>query len=74
MRKHTTFTLCAYHADYFAGIGRYRLAEVFCEGGPAQGRSCTGKRCRVRPGSDIFGATATDDVADSWVRDWAVNR
>jgi len=73
MRKHTRFELCDAHASWQAD-GRTRLAEMFCEGGPGHGRSCTPHPCRIWPGSDLFAPTATDDVAADWVRCWAVNQ
>lgn len=74
MRKQTKFHLCTTHA-HLSTAGRQRLAELFCEGGPAFGKACDElKPCRVRPGSDLFAPSATDDVADAWVNDWAINQ
>lgn len=72
MRKQTRFELCVAHSAWTAG-GRRRLAEMFCEGGPGSGLPCSPQPCRVWPGSDLFAETATDEVADEWVRTWAVN-
>lgn len=72
MRKQTRFELCETHANWGAG-GRQRLAEMFCEGGPGSGGSCSPRLCRVWPGTDLFAETATDEVAAEWVSAWAVN-
>ncbi len=73
MRKSTVFELCSVHKN-LALEGRHRLAEVFCEGGPGYGSPCSPQLCHVRPGTDLFAATTTDDIAAQWVRDWAVNQ
>lgn len=73
MRKHTRFDLCQTHSG-LGSAGRYRLAEIFCEGGPGSGPPCTPRLCRVWPGRDLFAETATDEVAAEWVRTWDVNR
>jgi hypothetical protein len=71
MRTTTRFELCQTHS---AGFGdRERTAEFFCEGGPAVGKPCAPTLCRVWPGSDLFGPSATDESAADWVRNWSVN-
>ena len=70
MRKRTVFDFCDAH-DFGGGKS---AAKIVCEGGPAYGTPCTPQPCRVLPGSDFFGESATDEVAADWVRDWACNR
>lgn len=72
-RKHTRFELCQTHSG-LGSSGRYRLAEIFCEGGPGSGPACAPRLCRIWPGRDLFAETATDEVAAEWVRTWEVNR
>lgn len=72
-RKQTQFSLCDTHSRWQTE-GRRRLAEMFCEGGPGSGDSCSPQLCQVRPGTDLFCADVTDDIAASWVRAWAVNK
>lgn len=52
-RKTTVFETCEQHG-WLKHETRDRMAETFCEGGPAQGRPCTGNGCRIRPGTDLF--------------------
>lgn len=72
-RKQTHFELCDAHS-HWQSEGRRRLAEMFCEGGPGSGGSCATQPCQIRPGTDLFCADVTDDVAAGWVRDWSVNK
>lgn len=74
MRAKTVFDLCTAHTDWTKTYGRYRTAEIVCEGGPAYGAACSPRPCRILPGSDLFAGSATDAVAAEWVRDWTVNR
>ncbi|MEB3023028.1 MULTISPECIES: hypothetical protein [Mycolicibacter] len=71
-RKKTRFELCDAHA-HLESAGRSRLAEFFCEGGPGSGQGCSPILCRVLPGTDLFGASVTDDVAAQWVLNWKGN-
>ncbi len=73
MRKKTVFDLCPAHEGWTTQYGRYRTAEIVCEGGPAYGPPCSPRLCRVLPGSDLFAVSATDAVAADWVRTWGVN-
>lgn len=52
-RKHTKFETCTRH-HWLAGLPRRRRAEFFCEGGPADESGCSGGRCRLWPGTDMF--------------------
>ncbi|ORW08476.1 MULTISPECIES: hypothetical protein [Mycolicibacter] len=71
-RQRTRFELCDVHRGWDSD-GRYRLAEIFCEGGPASGPPCSPQPCRAFPGTDFFNSSVTDDDAAEWVRNWAVN-
>lgn len=53
-RQITKFLLCDRHAPWFATETRYRKIEVLCEGGPGGAEPCSGGRCRLWPGRDIF--------------------
>jgi hypothetical protein len=75
-RKTTKFTICASHRAMLAGAGRSRVAEIFCEGGPAQARPCTAPGCRVAPGVDLYVAelcNATYDTNPGSPFAWAAN-
>jgi hypothetical protein len=54
MRKHTKFSYCEEHAEWFTTETRNRQAECFVEGGPAYARACKGGTCEMRPGTDYF--------------------
>lgn len=71
-RQTTTFKLCDTHT-HWNGQGRRRLAEMFCEGGPGSGGPCSPQLCIALPGTDLFNADVSDDLAAQWVRQWAVN-
>ena len=79
-RKHTKFTICAGHSSWFAGLGRYRMAEVFAEGGPGTGEGCTGRPdqvCHIAPGTDLFFESLCHDKWNTYPDspfEWAVNR
>ena len=62
-RKVTKFTTCEAHT--FAGMGRGRLAEMFCEGGPAFGGPCAGAGCSFSPGLDLFEPSICDRTFDT---------
>lgn len=51
-RKHTKFQTCIRHG-WLNGERRSRRAEFFTEGGPADG-PCSGGRCRMWAGTDLF--------------------
>jgi hypothetical protein len=53
-RKITKFVFCERHAPMFAGVYRYRCAEVCMEGGWANGGPCQGGKCRLWPGTDFY--------------------
>jgi hypothetical protein len=67
-RKISKFHVCDHHAGLFAGVGRYRMAEVFVEGGPAGAAPCDqADPCRLWPGTDIFCASICDsEMALDW--------
>lgn len=71
-RQRSRFELCDHHA-HWQSKGRYRLAEIFCEGGPAVGVPCAPTMCALRPGRDFFNESVTDEMAAQWVREWSVN-
>jgi hypothetical protein len=52
IRKRTVFEPCDYHAPTYASVSRYRRAEVMGEGGWADS-PCPGRRCRMKPGTDL---------------------
>lgn len=68
MRKHTKFTTCDRHA-WIMAHGRYRAAEIFIEGGPANAAGCRSGRCRIWPGADLFRVDLCDDELEL---DWTV--
>jgi len=72
MRKRTVFDLCDTH-DGRLGRGR-EIAVIVCEGGPAYGKPCSPRPCRVLPGSDYFAVGVTDDDVCDLVRNWDINR
>ena len=76
MRKHTKFTTCQQHAPTFAGMGRYRMAEFFGEGGPAGAAPCEGAGCSIAPGADLFCASLCDASYDTrtGLFAWGCNR
>ena len=55
-RKHSRYELCSRHAPWFVGVSRRRALECFVEGGPAGSMrgACTGGKCRLWPGTDVF--------------------
>jgi hypothetical protein len=55
LRKVTVFEPCEEHAATYASVSRYRRAETMGEGGWA-GSPCTGRRCRMKPGTDLCDA------------------
>ena len=72
-RKHTRFDICDAHTFLRTWGGRHRLAEVFCEGGPAAADRCTpGTPCRIWPGTDMFEPSVCTSEAD-WPANWRAN-
>jgi len=55
LRKRTVFEPCDYHAPWYAGESRYRQAETMGEGGWGDS-PCPGRRCRMKPGTDLCAA------------------
>lgn len=52
-RVRTKFESCDRHA-WLSGESRQRRAEFYVEGGPADQSGCTGGKCRLWPGTDLF--------------------
>jgi ssDNA-binding Zn-finger/Zn-ribbon topoisomerase 1 len=64
-RAVTKFMPCPKHEAYFAGMDRYRKAEMFHEGGPAGFTGCTpGQLCQIAPGTDLFDSSICDSTYD----------
>lgn len=75
-RAHTVYNICPAHTGFFAGLGRYRTGEIFCEGGPAYSVPCTGDGCSFKPGTDIFEPSICSDTFHTRPGSqfaWAVN-
>ena len=53
VRKVTKFEICDGHA-WLGRETRARRAEFFAEGGPAGNQTCSGGRCRMWAGTDLF--------------------
>jgi hypothetical protein len=53
-RKITKWEICDYHAGWFAGESRRRIAETFVEGGPGGMGTCRDGKCRLWPGRDFY--------------------
>lgn len=70
MRKRTNFQLCDNHKHW--GTGR-KAAEMVVEGGPAFGKPCSPKMCRVLPGSDYYNPYP-DSEFENLIRNWSVNQ
>jgi hypothetical protein len=69
-RKHTKFQICEAH-QWINGERRERRAEIFGEGGPGFGGPCSGDKCRMWPGTDLFIPEICHGEREL---DWRVNR